>query len=42
MNSGKIVAGGRVEKLKVLQEVLADLKSETNALDTLDINDGEY
>ena len=26
MSSGKIVAGGRVEKSKVLQEVLADLK----------------
>ena len=30
MNSGKIVAGGWTETSKVLQEVLADLKSAPN------------
>ena len=36
MNSGKIVAGGwtgRVEKSKVLQEVLADLKRRMKVID---------
>ena len=38
MNSGKIVAGGRVEKSKVLQEVLADLKRSLERAICIGIN----